>query len=73
MKKYKLIMHFADGTSDEIEDLFDTEEEASDTGAYYVGCVKTGAEILNASNPGDNPYDEETFVEDDYEVEEVEV
>lgn len=73
MKKYKLIMHYADGNSEEIEDLFDTEEDARDTGAYYVGCGRLGAEILNASNPGDYPYDEETFVEDDYEVEEVEV
>ena len=62
---YKIIMYF-DGEGDEQDEVFNTEEEAEEYAVYLVGCSRTGAEILNMSNPGDYPYDEDTFEEPEY-------
>ena len=69
MAKYKVLMHFADGTSEYDDEVFDSEEEAEDYGAYLVGCASTGHETLNMSNPGDYPDDD--YVDPDFEVVEV--
>lgn len=66
MSKYRIEM---DG---ELQDeIFDTEEEAEDYALYLCSCARTGAEILNMSNPGDYPYDEDSFEEPEYEIIEV--
>ena len=54
----------------DIEEVFDTEEEAEE----YVSVVRsdmcTGAEILHLSNPGDYPF-EDADDDFDYEIEEI--
>ena len=68
MPKYKVMM-MSDGEDDEMpmEDgsyddaVFDTEEEANEAGLEAVGNSRLGAEILFMSNPGDYPYDEDTY------------
>lgn len=69
MPKYKVILYFPDGTEQESEDTFDTEEEAHEYGLYECSSYKTGAEILHMSNPGDYPLEDGD--EMDYEVIEI--
>ncbi|WP_024866362.1 hypothetical protein [Butyrivibrio sp. FCS014] len=42
------------------------KRDAEEHGLYLCGCYKTGCEILNMSNPGDYPLDEDDDV--DFEV-----
>jgi len=63
MATYKVIF---DG--EELEEVFDTEEEAEEHALYLCSCTRTGAEILHLSNPGDYDYDEDTFESPDYEI-----
>ena len=51
------------------EDVFETEEQAYDHGQYMHSCNESGWEILNMSNPGDNPI--EDAIDFDFEVVEV--
>ena len=62
---YAIRMLYPNGEEQELEDRFDTYDEAEDTAVYYCGCYKQGGEILNMSNPGDYPLAEE---ECDYEI-----
>lgn len=62
-------MCYSDGTSDEDDGVFNTEEEADEYGQYLCSCYHLGGEILNMSNPGDYPLDEDDDV--DYEIIEV--
>lgn len=48
---------------------FFSESAAEDYALYLCGCAKTGAEILNLSNPGDYPLEE--FDEPEYEIIEI--
>ena len=57
MSKYKVIFN-----DEEMDAVFDTEEEAEEYALYLSSCAREGAEILHMSNPGD--YDE-----DDYDAE----
>ncbi len=66
MEKYKIIMN-----GEELDEVFDTEEEAEEHALYLCGCAQTGAETLHWSNPGDYDYDEETFEMPEYEIIEV--
>lgn len=66
MAKYKIVF---DG--DEEDEIFDSEEEAEEYALYLCSCARTGAEILNLSNPGDYYYDEDEFEDPDYEIVEV--
>ena len=66
MAKYKIII-----CGEEIGDIFDTEEEAQEHALYLVGCARTGAEILNWSNPGDYDYDEDSFEDAEYRIIEI--
>ncbi|MBR5677404.1 MAG: hypothetical protein IKX20_04625 [Paludibacteraceae bacterium] len=74
MGKYQIVFHWTDGT-DEVDDndgaYYDSEEEAEETALYYLSCCKQGAETLEMSNPGDYPYNEEDFEDDEFDVEEV--
>lgn len=69
MAKYKIIMVFCDGTEEEQDEVFDTEYEAVDYAGYLCGCYYEGAEILNMSNPGDYPLDDDDEV--DYRIIEI--
>ena len=66
MPKYKVIMHYSNGISEEEEDIFDTEDDAEEYVFYLFSCGKEGAEILNLSNPGD--YDLDDYDEPDFEI-----
>ena len=65
---YKVMM-VKDGEDDEMlmaddsydDAVFDTEEEANEAGLEACGNCRLGAEILFMSNPGDYPYDEDTY------------
>ena len=64
-------MNYSDGTSEEQDDIFDTEEEAESYAGYLCGCYHVGAETLHLSNPGDYPIAEDDDV--DYEIIEVDI
>lgn len=66
MAKYKIILHYSDGTSEEEDDIFESEQAAEDYAVYLIGCAETGAEILHMSNPGDHELDD--FEEPEYEI-----
>ena len=69
---FKVVITFGSGGTYEIDDVFETREEAEDSGMYHLGCRREGAEILSMHNPGDYPMpDEEDFAEDDFEIFEV--
>lgn len=63
MKKYRV--EFDGELQDE---KFDSYEAAEEYALYLVGCSRTGAEILNMSNPGDYPYDEDSLEDPEYEI-----
>ena len=67
---YKIVYHYSSGEVEEADGLYDTEERAEEEGLYGLSCYKEGGEILNMSNPGDYPWDED---EDDTYFEVIEV
>ncbi len=74
MAKYKVVFHWSDGTEDEDDNYgmyYDSEADAEEAGDYGLSCRREGAEIMEMSNPGDYPLDEEDFDDDSYEVVEV--
>lgn len=66
---FKIVMSYPDGTTEEQEEVFETESQAHDYGQYLCSCYETGGEILHRSNPGDYPLDDNG--EADYEIVEV--
>ena len=64
-RKFKLLMKYPDGTEEEEDELFDSEEEAKEYGDYMISCSREGAETLCMSNPGDYP--PEDYEDPDYE------
>ena len=70
MSKFKVIMHYPSGEEEELDDVFTSEDAASDYGLYMCSCYHTGGEILNMSNPGDYPLEDD---EDDVDFEVIEV
>lgn len=69
-RKFKLLMKYPDGTEEEEDELFDSEEEAMEYGDYMISCAEEGAETQFMSNPGDYPM--EDYIAPDYEVIETE-
>ncbi len=69
MGKFKVLMNYSDGTSEEQDDIFKTEAEAQEYGCDFCSNYHQGAEDLNLSNPGDYPIDEDDDI--DFEVIEV--
>lgn len=65
---YKVVMKFPDGSSEEEDEIFQSESEAVAHGEYMVSCHALGGEILHLSNPGDYPLSDD---EADFEVIEV--
>lgn len=61
-------MKYPDGNSEELEEIFASEGEADEAGLDAVSSFSRGAEILNMSNPGDYPLDDQDA---DYEVMEI--
>ena len=50
---YKVILHFPDGTDEELSEEFSTRSAAKAEAEYQIGCYDLGGDILNMSNPGD--------------------
>ena len=71
MARYKVIYHWTDGSEEESDEYFETEEQANEAGLYGLGCAKQGGELQELSNPGDYPYDESDYEDDSFEVIEV--
>ena len=63
MAKFKVVMNYSDGTSEEDDEIFETEEEAEEHGLYMCSCYNVGSETLHLSNPGDYPLDEDDDVD----------
>lgn len=75
MAKYKIIYHYANGTTDEDDNygaFYESEEAADDAGLYGLSCARLGGEILELSNPGDYPFDESDYEDNTFEVVKVE-
>jgi len=65
---YKVVMKYSDGSSEEEDEIFQSESEAVAHGEYMVSCYAQGGEVLHLSNPGDYPLSDD---EADFEVIEV--
>lgn len=57
MPKFKVVINFPNGDTDELDDLYDSYYEAEQAALEYISNWDTGGEILELSNPGDYPYD----------------
>lgn len=69
MSKYKIVMKYSDGTNEEDDDIFDSEEAAEEYANYLIGCSQVRAETLNLSNPGDYSFDD--YEDIDFEIIEI--
>ena len=58
MEKYTVTIHFPTYDYD-LDGEFDSEEEAADAACEAISAWEVGGEVLNMSNPGDYPYDED--------------
>lgn len=66
MTKYQVKLTSSTGEDSYEDELYDTREEAEEAGAYACSCYHQGYEILNMSNPYENPASEEEDL--DYEI-----
>lgn len=66
---FKVVMKYSDGTTEEDDEVFESEAEANEHGLYLCSCYEEGGEILHMSNPGDYPLDDDDRA--DFEVIEV--
>jgi hypothetical protein len=67
---FKAVLKFSDGEEVEDDERFETEKEAEEYGLVMLSNYDTGAEVLNMSNPGDYPLDDD---DEDPDIEVVEV
>lgn len=67
--KFKLLMKYPDGTEEEEDELFNSEEEAQAYGDYMIACSQDGSETLYMSNLGDYPLDD--YEDPEYEIIEI--
>ncbi len=66
MAKYQVELQYSDGTTELDDEVFTSRRDAEEHGMYLCSCYRTGCEVLNLSNPGDYPLDEDDDV--DFEV-----
>lgn len=59
MAKYKPFLLFENGEELDLEEEFDSEEEAVDYGCQSISDYHYGREILHMSNPGDYPEEDD--------------
>ena len=62
---------FEPGFEEYEDEVFETEAEAQECMDTIMSDYRTGAEVLNLSNPGDYPYDEDDDFDIDYEIIEI--
>lgn len=60
-----------DSFEDYEKEVFETREEAQDCMDTIMSECRAGAEVLNLSNPGDYPCDEDDDFDIDYEIVEI--
>lgn len=68
---FKVVKSYPDGATEEDDKISETESEADAHGLYLCSCYETDGEILNMSNPGDYPLDDDGEI--DFAVIEVDV
>lgn len=61
-------MRYPDGSSEEQEEIFETEQEAENYGLEQCSNYSLGGEVLHMSNPGDYPLEDEDA---DFEIVEI--
>ena len=66
MARYKVLIHYSDGSSEEEDKIFTSITDAEEYGSYMCSCCSEGAEIMELSNPGDYPLEDAASAE--YEV-----
>ena len=59
---------FEDGFEEYEDEEFETREEAQECMDTIMSDCRAWAEVLNLSNPGDYPYDEDDDFDIDYEI-----
>lgn len=57
MSKFKVIINFQNGDTEELDELFNSYKEAEEEALEYISNWHAGGEVLLLSNPGDYPYD----------------
>lgn len=67
---FKVTMKYPDGTSEEDDEVFESESEATEYALDQINNYETGAEVLHLSNPGDYPPPDDDDTPD-FEVKEV--
>ena len=60
---YKVVVIYPDGTKEEDDEVFETEDEAEAQGLELCSCYVAGGEVLHMSNPGDYPLSEDDDVD----------
>jgi len=76
MSKFRVVINFLNGDTEELDDLFDSYEDAEQEALEYISNWHAGGEVLELSNPGDYPYEPDNepnydiFEEDDDEEDE---
>jgi hypothetical protein len=56
---YKVVMIYPDGTKEEDDEVFETEDQARAYGLEQCDNYVAGGEVLHMSNPGDYPLSED--------------
>jgi len=69
MPKYRVVINFQNGDTENLDDLLDSYEDAEQAARDYISDWHAGGEVLELSNPGDYPYDPDD--EPDYDIFEV--
>ncbi|WP_207306448.1 hypothetical protein [Arthrobacter sp. S41] len=65
---FKVVMRYPDGSSEEQDEIFETEQEAENYGLEQCSNYSLGGEVLHMSNPGDYPLEDEDA---DFEIVEI--
>ena len=68
MSKYQVEMQYPDGTTELLDDIYDTYEDAEEAGLENISAYRAGGDVLHLSNPGDYPED---FDDADFEIIEI--
>jgi hypothetical protein len=55
---FKVVMIYPDGTTEEGDEVFETEDAAREYGQVQCSNFVAGGEVLHMSNPGDYPLSE---------------
>jgi len=66
MPKFKVVINYQNGETYELDELYDSYEEAEEAALEDISNWHTGGEVLELSNPGDYPYDPDD--EPDYDI-----